>query len=151
MVHRSLIIFFIVFISISCSNANQDGIFREISIWPNGEITIGEEFQQRDEVAVQIAPYMFELTENSFGGASSIIVFTDSLYLVENIRFQYSVDFDFDKEADDYKTTLGQPSKVISSDTLDLVIWKDEKTTFELSREKNGSQIINYSYLKDNL
>ncbi len=51
----------------------------------------------------------------------------------------------------DYKTTLGQPQKVISSETLDLVIWKDEKTTFELGREKNGSQIINYSYLKDNL
>lgn len=141
----------ILILLFSCSSSKQEGIFREISIWPNGEISLGEKFQQKDEVSVQVSPYTFELIEETFGGAGSIIVFTDSLYQVERIRFQYSVDYNFDEESVDYRSALGVPEQVITSDTLDLIIWKDEKTTFEMGRKKDGAQIINYSILMDNL
>lgn len=147
---------FLVFISlvgllISCTATNQEGIFREINVWPKGEITLGEKFSQKDEIAIQFAPLMYELEEGSFGGAGSIIVFTDSLDQVQKIRFQYLIGYNFEKEVTDYKLTLGDPSKTIYTDSLDLVIWMDDKTTFELTREKMGNGIVNYSILKDNL
>ncbi|MBO6573222.1 hypothetical protein GYB29_05810 [bacterium] len=142
---------FILLIIISCSNANQNEIFRSISISPDEEISLGEKFQQKEEIAVQVTPFVFELFDGSFGSASSITIFTDSLFQVDSISFQYSVDYDFDEGTTNYISVLGMPEKVINSDTLVLVIWKDERTTFQLGQEKNSAQNNIYSILKDNL
>lgn len=150
MTNRLQFLLLITFFLVSCASVQQDEIFREIGIWPNGKIYLGQEFQQRNEIAIQIAPYSYKLIENSFGGAESITVFTDSIYIVESIRFDYPTDYDYDKEVENYKSIFSEELQYLSfsRDTLDFISWKDEKTIFEITRKK-GNQNKVHSILTD--
>jgi hypothetical protein len=118
-------------------------IFREVKL-PNRTVVLGAPFADKARYGTLVADTILRLHEASFAGAEAIYVHLGPGDTVRGMTYDYGREWDFEKRVTDYYPLLGPPTErvrlrgsppsplVLDRAPLELVVWQDPRTRFEL-------------------
>ncbi len=116
------------------SRARPEPIFRHVSLGSFGRLELGLVPSQIEKISEKIGPGVYRLRPNSFGGAETIVVITNSAEAISEIRFQYGVGYDFSEKRSIYEKSLGPSSRTDRTGGNETTVWNDGRTQIELVR-----------------
>ena len=117
------------------TRARPEPIFRHVSLGSFGRLELGQVPSQIEKISEKLGPGVYRLRPNSFAGAETIVVITNSAGLVSEIRFQYGVGYDFSDKRSTYENSLGPSSRTDRVGDTETIVWNDGRTQIELVRK----------------
>lgn len=142
----------------SCSTENkkhhevQDPIFREITLNEGVIVSLGQDIVELEELCVK-NDEVYSLNEGTFSNSSAINLSVNDDNQIKSIHFYYEtshgVEFFVERYTDVFKANPVEATYKTDSITMNVYIWQDEHSNFEIVEFTENDELRVYSGLFD--